>query len=150
MITILLGHHSYWWQKHSCFPQVRLYMFFFKHKDTSLRVYRFGKLIIFSNIQAKVLWFPCLKKRWFAINLKRHTVEALTYPIQYQGKTYTNGTKKEPPPCLKCTLLIRPKSQQSPLSVVTFWGFITHNNHKHNKTCNILSCTWNPLAEIPT
>lgn len=105
MIKILLVHHSYWWQKHSCFAQVRLYLFFFKHKETSLRVHRCSKLMIFSNIEAKILWFPCLKKRlsetpfYSTINLKRHTVEALTYPIQCKVilSTYTDGIKKEPP-----------------------------------------------------
>lgn len=63
------------------------------------------KSMVFSNIVAKILWFPYLKKRlsenpfYSAINLKRHTVEALTYPIQYKViiATYTDGIKKEPP-----------------------------------------------------
>lgn len=84
--------------------------------------------MVFSNTEANILWFPCLKKRlsenpfYSAINLKGHTVEALTYPIQCKViSTHTDGIKKEtPPPCLKCTALFRPKSQQSPLTVVVF------------------------------
>lgn len=38
----------------------------------------------------------------------------------------------------------------SQVSVVVFWGVTTHNIHKYSNTCNILSHTQNPLAQIPT
>lgn len=87
MIKNLLVHHSYLGLKHRCFPQLILYLFFFKRKEASLRVYRCGKLMFFSNNEAKILWYPCLKKRlsenpfYSANNLKRHTLEEPTRPI---------------------------------------------------------------------
>lgn len=157
MIKILLVYHSYWWQKHSCFAWVRLYLFSLNTKKTA-----------WESIDVVNWWFSAILKPKFCCSpawkrdylrtlstlqlIWKDILEALTYPVQCKViiSTYTDGIKKEAPPCLKCTVLIRPKSQQSPVSVVVFWGVITHNIHKYNNTCNILSCTQNPLAQTPT
>lgn len=119
MIKILLVYHSYWWQKHSCFPGVRLYLFFLNTKKPA-----------WESIDVVNWWFSAILKPKFcssptwkrlsenpfysAMNLKRHTGSTnISNSVQGNNIYIHRWHQERGPPCLKCTVLMRPNSQQS-------------------------------------